>query len=134
MMTVERDVAVIRATCATKDDIAMLVDRLDQQRAELTLRMNQQCGELTLRIDKQCGELSLRMDQQRDELLRRIDRQSEQMHQQHVVVLEKIAQLSDSMKDGQTEMYRTLGGWAWRLYGLIGLAMSVAYFIARTVH
>jgi hypothetical protein len=72
MMTVEKDIAVIRATCATKDDVAL--------------------------------------------------------------ILEKISRLSDEMYKGQADIYKHLSVLAWRVYGVIALAMSAAYFIARYVH
>ena len=127
MNTVERDVAVIRATCATKDDVQMLLERMNQQHLTLLNRMDTQHVALLERMDEQRVMLLDRMDQQRVMLLERMD-------QQHFSTQEKLAKLDSDMKDGRAEMYRVLGGWAWRLYGFVAVAMSGAFFIARYVH
>jgi len=127
MTTVEKDIAVIRATCATKDDVAMLLERMNRQHIESLEQTNKLRVELLERMNEQHASLLRRMDEQHAFLLGR-------MHEQQADVLRQFAVLGASIKEDKAQIYLHLSMLAWRVYGVIALAMSAAYFTARYVH
>jgi hypothetical protein len=134
MTTVEKDIAVIRATCATKDDIAMLLERMNQQHVAMLEKISElthevRKGHADLRDEIRKGDAELRDEikkgdaELRDEMQKRYAELSEQIHRGQVEIYKS-----------HGDIYKHLEEIAWRVYGVIALAMSAAYFIARYVH
>jgi hypothetical protein len=114
--TVEVDVAVIRNSFATKEDVqhivALLYDhKLASQLAHSVLR-----EDVHAVLARQREEFNAALSKHRDE------------------VTLALAQLRTDLLAGQVEMHKTLIGHIWKLYGFASLLMGGVYFIARYVH
>lgn len=117
---VEVDVATIKSSFATKDDLhAMqmaLLDAIKQQGLELRANFDARSDGLLTRIQN----LELLIQQQRTELLGLI--------QQQRIDTERFVHAQ------QTEMLKHLAGQAWRMYSFAAVLLGAVYFIARTIH
>lgn len=113
---VEVDVATIKSSFATKDDLhAMqmaLLDAIKQQGLESRAASDA----LGTRIQK----LELLIQQQRTDMIGLI--------QQQRIDTERFVHAQ------QTEMLKHLAGQAWRMYSFAAVLLGAVYFIARTIH
>jgi len=119
MVAVEKDIAILRATCATKEDVKLILEKI---------------ANLSIEAQKDRAALS-------DEMHKDHIKLAEAIHKSHTGLSDDIHKLEAEMHGSQAEMYKSQrelykhqSVLAWRVYAVIAVAMSAAFFIARYVH
>jgi hypothetical protein len=160
MATVEVDLAVIRSSFATKDDVQRIMailhehslefarQRADfqaglvQQREYFNAALAMQRGEFYSALAKQREELNAALVKQREELNAALVKQREELNAGLAKQREDFAAALASQKEyfnaalatQQVELHKAMMGHIWKLYGSASLLIGAVYFIARFVH
>ncbi|NVM78471.1 dsDNA-binding SOS-regulon protein [Duganella sp. SG902] len=149
----ETDVAVIRNSFATKDDItalraemhasherlfALIYEfKLEVQTNSAKQREEFQTEHATLRfdfkvaLDKQREELNTALAKQREELNAALAKQREEFN---AALAKQREDFHIALQETRMDLHRALMGHVWRLYGFASLLLGCVYYIARYVH
>ena len=139
---VEVDVATIRSSFATKDDLhavqMLLLDAIKQQGYELRLIIDTRTDALAERIQG----LEILLREQRAELLDIIHRQHTDLldviHAQRTDLLDVIhnqrTEIVAAFNEQRADTLKYMVSQAWRLYAFAAVLLGAVYFIARTIH
>ena len=130
LRTLEADVAVIRATAATKHDLAEFGKEwraeMASLRAELAaFRAAVQAGIAALRSEMQAEIAVLRSEMQAEIAALRSDMQAE------IAALR--ADMQAQMAVLRVELHRELNQQTWKLFGVCALLIGATFFVARNV-
>lgn len=128
---VEVDVAVIRSSFATKEDMELLrkeihalsermVSGFAEQKLEFNLALAKQREEFNSALAKQSEEFRIALATQREEIYGALAKQSAEFHA--------------ALGEQRIDLYKMHTAHIWRLYGFASLLMTGVYFIARYVH
>jgi dsDNA-binding SOS-regulon protein len=161
---VEVDVAVIRSSFATKDDVQSLrkeiyslsermVSGFAEQKLEFNMALAKQREDFHAALAKQNEESHAALAKQNEEFRAALAKQSEEFH----VVLAKLSEefhvalakhreeflialagqrdeFRGALSEQRIDLYKMHTAHIWRLYGFASLLMTGVYFIARYVH
>jgi hypothetical protein len=128
---VEVDVAVIRTSFATKEDVQavrneiyVLTERMvsgfAEQKLEFNMALAKQREEFNAALAKQGEEFRIALARQREEFYAALAKQSAEFHA--------------ALGEQRIDLYKMHTAHIWRLYGFASLLMTGVYFIARYVH
>jgi len=120
LAAVEVDVAVIRTSFATKDDVQSLRAEIHAATERIMTVLYEHKLEFTIALAKQREDFTAAVTKQRDDFTAALTKQRED--------------LTASMVEQRVELHKTLMSHTWKLYGFASLLMGGVYFIARYVH
>lgn len=106
---VQVDLAIVRASFATKDDVQRILSLLHHQQLEFNTALASQQLDFQKALDQQRLEFQTALAKQREDF--------------NVALMEV-----------KLEVHKALLSQTWRLYGFASLMMGGVYFIARYVH
>ena len=116
----ETDVAVIRNSFATKDDISALRDEMRVSHERLFALIYEFKLEVQTNSAKQREEFQAALVKQREEFYTALAKQREDFH--------------TALSETKIDLHRAMMGHLWKLYGFASLMLGGVYFIARYVH
>jgi hypothetical protein len=153
MSAVEVDVAVIRTSFATKEDVASLrneirvfgeriITALHEQKLEFNIALAKQREDLFAALAAQREEFKNALATQREEfkdaLATQRDEFKDALATQRDEFKDALAKQREEFKDALAEqritLYKMQMSHMWKLYGFASLLMTGVYFIARYVH
>ena len=117
---VEVDVAVIRSSFATKEDMELLRKEIHALSERMVSGFAEQKLEFNLALAKQREEFNSALAKQREEFNSALAKQSAEFHA--------------ALGEQRIDLYKMHTAHIWRLYGFASLLMTGVYFIARYVH
>ena len=120
MSAVEVDVAVIRTSFATKEDVASLRNEIRAATERIMGLLHEQKLEFNIALAKQREDFFAALAAQRDEFKDALVRQREEF--------------KDALVEQRMTLYKMHISHMWKLYGFASLLMTGVYFIARYVH
>lgn len=141
MSAVEVDVAVIRTSFATKDDIALLrneihafseriITALNEQKLEFNLAMSKQREEFQAAFAHHREEVNAALTHHREEVNLMIAKQREDFFG---ALFTQRDEFKDALVEQRIDLYKMHMAHMWKLYGFASLLMTGVYFIARYV-
>jgi DNA anti-recombination protein RmuC len=157
---VETDVAVIRNSFATKEDVQRILTLLYDQklefktaegalredfhaafarhREEWSAALAKQREEFNAALAKQKEEFNGALAKQREEFNAALAKQRDEFNvalaKQREYIDAALAQLRVDILAGQLDMQKTMMNHMWKLYGFASLVVGGVYYIARYVH
>ena len=153
MSAVEVDVAVIRTSFATKEDVQSLrneihafseriITVLNEQKLEFNIAMSKQREEFQAAFAHHREEVNAALTHHRDEFNAALTHHREEVNlmiaKQREDFFGALFTQRDEFKDALVEqridLYKMHMAHMWKLYGFASLLMTGVYFIARYVH
>ena len=117
---VEVDVAVIRNSFATKEDVQSLRNEIHASTERIIGLLHEQKLEFTTALAKQREDFFAALAVQREEFKDALAAQREEF--------------KDALVEQRIKLYDMQMSHIWKLYGFASLLMTAVYFIARYVH
>lgn len=117
---VEVDVAVIRSSFATKEDVQSLRNEIYVLTERMVSGFADQKLEFNMALAKQREDFHAALAKQREEFLTALADQREEFRA--------------ALNEQRIDLYKMHTAHIWRLYGFASLLMTGVYFIARYVH
>ncbi|USX24561.1 hypothetical protein NHH73_18280 [Oxalobacteraceae bacterium OTU3CINTB1] len=131
MSAVEVDVAVIRTSFATKEDVQSLRNEIHASTERIIGLLHEHKLEFNNALAKQREEFKDALAKQREDFFAALSAQREEFK-------DALANQRDEFKDALVEqritLYNMQMSHMWKLYGFASLLMTGVYFIARYVH
>jgi hypothetical protein len=117
---VEVDVAVIRTSYATKEDMQRIISILHEHKLEFTNGFARQRDDFNAAMAKQRDDFNAAMAKQREDF-------SAALALQQAAFCGALAQQS-------LDLHKTLMGHIWKFYGFASVLVAAVYYVARYVH
>lgn len=117
---VEVDLAVIRTSFATKEDVQRILTLLYEHKLEIHDALSRQREDFHAAMFKQREDFTAALSKQREDFTAALSKQREDFN----AVLAQV----------QIDLHKTLISHIWKLYGLASLVLGGVYYIARYVH
>jgi dsDNA-binding SOS-regulon protein len=138
----EVDLAVIRTSFATKDDVQRIITLLYEHKLEMSgalakQREDFQTGlayqreELQIALAKHREEFQIALYKQREEFQAALAKQREDFQ---AALAKQREDFHAALAQVQIDLGKTLMSHTWKLYGLASLVLGGVYYIARYVH
>lgn len=150
---VEVDVAVIRSSFATKEDVQSLrneiyvltermVSGFAEQKLEFNMALAKQREEFNAALAKQGEEFRIALAKQGEEFRLALATQGEefrlalakQREEFYAALAKQSEEFHAALGEQRIDLYKMHTAHIWRLYGFASLLMTGVYFIARYVH
>ena len=128
---VEVDVAVIRNSFATKEDVASLRNEIHASTERIIGLLHEQKLEFTMALAKQREDFFAALAAQREEFKEALTAQREEFKDALAAQREEF---KDALVEQRIKLYDMQMSHIWKLYGFASLLMTGVYFIARYVH
>ena len=135
---VEVDLAVIRSSFATKDDVQRIMAilhehslELARQRTDFHAGLGQLREEFHIALAKQREEFNAALVKQREEFTAALAKQKEEFT---AALANQREYFNAALATQQVELHKAMMGHIWKLYGSASLLIGAVYFIARFVH
>ncbi len=119
MSAVEVDVAVIRTSFATKEDVASLRNEIHASTERIIGILHEHKLEFNTALAKQRDEFKDALAKQREDFFAALSKQRDEF--------------KDALAEQQITLYKMHTAHIWKLYGFASLLMTGVYFIARYV-
>ncbi|MTV39771.1 hypothetical protein [Duganella radicis] len=127
----ETDVAVIRNSFATKDDITALRAEMNASHERILALIYEFKLEVQTNSAKQREEFYAALARQREEFNAALAKQREELN---AALAKQREDLHTALADTKMDLHRALMGHVWKLYGFASLLLGGVYYIARYVH
>ncbi len=114
------DLAIVRASFATKDDVQRILTLLHQQQLEFNSALASQQLDFRTALERQRLEFHTALEQQRLEF--------------HTALAKQREEFNVALAEVKLEVHKALLSQTWKLYGFASLMLGGVYFIARYVH
>ena len=128
---VEVDLAVIRTSFATKDDMQRIMTILYEQKLEFSNGFANQRGEFHSALAKQREDFTSALTQQNERLTAALTQQNEKLT---AALTQQSQRFDAALAKQRDDLNKTLMTHIWKFYGFAVVLMSGVYYIARYVH
>lgn len=138
----EVDVAVIRTSFATKEDVQSLrneihafseriITALHEQKLEFNQALARQREDFHAALAEQRGEFHTALAKQREEFYAALGKQREEFY---AALAKQREDFNAALAENRIDLYKMQMSHMWKLYGFASLLIGGVYFIARYVH
>ena len=131
MSAVEVDVAVIRTSFATKEDVASLRNEIHVFGERIITALHEHKLEFNIALAKQREDFFAALAAQREEFRNALATQRDEFKDALAIQREEF---KDALGEQRITLYKMQMSHIWKLYGFASLLMTGVYFIARYVH
>ena len=127
----EVDLAVIRNSFATKDDVQRILALLYEHKLEMQNAMSKQREDFYAELSKQRQGFDAALSIQREDFHAALSKQREDFN---AAFSKQREDFNAVLARVQIDLNKTLISHIWKLYGLASLVLGGVYYIARYVH
>ena len=127
----EVDVAVIRTSFATKEDVQALRNEIHAFSERIITALHEQKLEFNQALARQREDFHAALARQGEQFHAALARQGEQFH---AALTGQREDFTAALAENRIDLYKMQMSHMWKLYGFASLLIGGVYFIARYVH